>query len=801
MPPKFKPVKVKKEEPKKTPAKGATKPPAKGAPAKGAPAKGAPSKSAPKEEKKERKEGEPIPWAEIDWTKKDEILTLFPKHEQEKIALARAKNVSKTVDLHFSMKQPFSSNYLLSDAHLFLEPGKRICLVGDASCGKSTMLEQIASGTLRDFPKHLHVHHCQELHNTAVDVSVIDAVVLSHEFRNVLLKIQKELKSRIDAKPAPANSKLEAMQANLDFVEFNLVKIKSDDAYVRAAKMLRVLGFDDVGQRKSTNSLSGGLRMRVALCAAFFIEADLLLLDEPTNHLDFPSVLWLENRLRGYRGSYLLISHDRELLENVCTSIIHFAEKKLTNYNMGFAEFEKKRAVLEKKREIEIEKFLQANRNVDPSTPRAKEKADKMAWRDAYQAKMILYAGKFTFPDAVALAPLPDDPPNPKDISLIKITDVRFSYDEKKGLPFIFDTPINLDVTCSTRMGVMGPNGAGKSTLLKLLTKRLIPVSGSVVQHPTATIAYFAQHHAAELNMEQTPIDYMCGVFPEAKAALLRQHLGKVGIIGPMAETRMKALSHGQRSCVIFAKITWICPHLLIMDEPTNFLDLESVDSLIAATNKYTGALLLVSHNRGFLKKCARQYLSVVPGAFNVYDDLKACERATYSFIAELEDTGGAGKIGASALANAAKAGKGAAGLGGGGGMTTGADAPAEGKSEEKPAEGKEEKKEKVEEVKKEEAKPVVEAKPEEVKKDVKEKEEKEEKVKEEVKAEVIIKPSSPTEAKKKVRKEEVKAEEVKTEAAVKKAVEVADVKPKADDPSAERPKTAKKSAKREAKA
>jgi ATP-binding cassette subfamily F protein 3 len=537
----------------------------------------------------------------------------------------------------------------------------------------------------------------------------------------------------------------------LDFIEFNLVKIKAEDAYARASKMLRVLGFDEVGQTKSTNSLSGGLRMRVALCAAFFIEADLLLLDEPTNHLDFPSVLWLENRLRSYRGSYLLISHDRELLENVCTSVIHFAEKKLTNHNLGFAEFEKKLALINKKREVEIEKFLVANRNVDPSTPRAKEKAEKVAWRDAYQAKMILYQGKFTFPDAVALAPQPNDPEDPKDISLIKIEKVRFSYDEKKGLPFIFDTPIDLDVTCSTRMGVMGPNGAGKSTLLKLLKRILIPVSGTVTTHPTATIAYFAQHHAAELDMEQTPIDYMIKVFPEAKAALLRMHLSKVGIVGPMAETRMKALSHGQRSCVIFAKITWICPHLLIMDEPTNFLDLESVDSLIAATNKYGGGLLLVSHNRGFLKKCARQFLSVVPGAFNVYDDLKACERATYSFIAELEDTGGAGKIGAGALAAAAKAGKGAAGLGGGGGMKTGGD----GKTEEKPTE----------EVK---AAPVEEVKPEEPK--------------EEVKAE------KPKAAKKAAKKEAAPAEAAPAEAAP--------VEAKKEEAKAEKPKVAKKGGK-----
>jgi len=394
--------------------------------------------------------------------------------------------------------------------------------------------------------------------------------------------------------------------------------------------------------------------MRVALCAAFFIEADLLLLDEPTNHLDFPSVLWLENRLRGYRGSFLLISHDRELLENVCTSLIWMESKKLVYYNCGFAEFEKKRAEAEKKKDAEIDKFMQMNRNVDPTSMKAKEKAEKQAWQENYQQRQIQLAGKFTFPDIVALPKNEGDPADPKDISIIRIDQVRFSYDVAAGLPFIFDTPIDLNVTASTRMGIMGPNGAGKSTLLKLLTRRLIPVSGTVTHHPTATIAYFAQHHAAELNLEQTPMEYMIMNFPKTKSGELRKHLDKVGINGPKADTRMKSLSAGQRSCVMFAKITFVCPHLLIMDEPTNFLDLESVDSLISATNKYKGALLLVSHNRVFLKKCATHYLSVVPGKFLIFDNMKECERATYSFIQDLEEGVGAGKIGQAALVGSA---------------------------------------------------------------------------------------------------------------------------------------------------
>jgi len=213
---------------------------------------------------------------------------------------------------------------------------------------------------------------------------------------------------------------------------------------------------------------------------------------------------------------------------------------------------------------------------------------------------------------------------------------VTFTYNESTGI-WIFKNPINFNVTASSRIGVMGPNGAGKSTLLKLITDKLKQTTGAISRHPTATVAYFAQHHVQDLDLNLTPIEYMITQFPEEKSGLLRSHLGKVGLIGDKAETRMTSLSGGLRSCVIFARITYICPHLLIMDEPTNFLDLESIDALIAATNKYKGALLLVSHNRGFLLKCAKQFLSVVPGRFLLFDDLKSCERSTYQFIEEME--------------------------------------------------------------------------------------------------------------------------------------------------------------------
>jgi len=184
---------------------------------------------------------------------------------------------------------------------------------------------------------------------------------------------------------------------------------------------------------------------------------------------------------------------------------------------------------------------------------------------------------------------------------------------------------------------------------LKLLTHKLKATEGEVIHHPAFKIAYFGQHSTAELNMETNAIEFMMQAFPKANPAYLRDHLAKTGIVGNVADTRVEGLSYSQRSCIIFAKLTYKAPHLLILDEPTNFLDLESVDSLIGACNKYKGALLLVSHNRDFLKKCATQYLSIVPGRFELYNDMKTAEKATYTFIAEMEE---GVSIGRDALAN-----------------------------------------------------------------------------------------------------------------------------------------------------
>jgi ATPase subunit of ABC transporter with duplicated ATPase domains len=651
--------------------------------------------------------------ANVDWSSMDSIVTTWPSHIQAQLRAEKEnKSLRRGVEIEsFDVKVPFSQQYLFQGAQLKLEPSKRYCLHGDPGTGKSTLFDAIAAttgeGGLKGFPDHLHVHLCQEIEISSDAKRVLETVVESHEFLHTLRTNRATIAARVVAisgKTPAANlnddnavssvadvtptaqpkdaGEYDRLMANLRSIDMRLDSLGSRDAEDRAGKMLRVLGFDEEMQTRSTNALSGGLRMRVALCASFFMEPDILLLDEPTNHLDFPSVLWLENRMRSYRKILVLVSHEREMLERVCTAVISIEKKGLYYYQMGFGAYEKKLEEEELKMAETVEKFLVRNRNVDAASPMAKQKAEYQAWQDEYYAKQIRLQGKFTFPPAEPLEPCvletavvnkveessvpivkveePKAKAAPKkkksaaeeeevDLTtlprsdIVAINTVRFSYNPGV-LPWIFDRPISFTVQyCpeSTRVGVMGPNGAGKSTFLKLLTGRLTATNGSVDRNPKAKVGYFAQHHSAELDMSLTPMEYLKMQFPdELNSGMLRKHLGKVGVSGPLAETRLKSLTHGQRSCVMFAKITYHCPHLLIMDEPTNFLDLASIDSLISATNKYKGALLLVSHNRGFLLKCATQFLSIVPGQFLLFNDLKSCEQSTYTFIADLEAGG-----------------------------------------------------------------------------------------------------------------------------------------------------------------
>eukprot|EP00008_Paramoeba_atlantica_P008929 CAMPEP_0201474896 /NCGR_PEP_ID=MMETSP0151_2-20130828/378_1 /ASSEMBLY_ACC=CAM_ASM_000257 /TAXON_ID=200890 /ORGANISM="Paramoeba atlantica, Strain 621/1 / CCAP 1560/9" /LENGTH=857 /DNA_ID=CAMNT_0047854825 /DNA_START=50 /DNA_END=2624 /DNA_ORIENTATION=- len=574
---------------------------------------------------------------QIDWTKKEQIELLFPAWKRAFLALGgKAASIGAGIDVSLNLKKPYYDKDLFVGTYLEIEPSKRCAVYGINGSGKTCLFEAIASGDLPGFPPHINVHHMKELESNeqADKVSVLDTVLCSHKFRRVLLACQAKLQALLETGDDKYKS---AYEENLRYVEQGLSSVQSDTATKRAQQMLRVLGFDEKGEQAPLSSLSGGLRMRVALASAFFLDAQLLLLDEPTNHLDMPSVLWLENRLRAYKGAFLLVTHDRTLLENVVTSVMLIQDEKLHYFSCGFAEFEKRKKQLDKDRERMIDQYLKKNRNVDPSHhtyPRYKGYRD---WLSARAERRQLMEGKFRFkaPKPLELTP---GATTQAECSLIKVDGVRFSYDVEKNLPFIFDTPISYEVKMGTRVGIMGPNGAGKSTFLKLITGKLQPVEGTITINPEYKLAYFGQHSTKELKMDMSPIEFMIDSFPKANKGDLMFHLGKTSVSDTVANKRIRYLSFSQRSCVIFAKLTFNAPHLLIMDEPTNFLDLESVDSLISAATKFPGGLITVTHNRTFLGKCSKEFLSIVPGAFLEFPDMKTAERATYSFISALEE-------------------------------------------------------------------------------------------------------------------------------------------------------------------
>mmetsp|Transcript_19734 Transcript_19734/g.48266 ORF Transcript_19734/g.48266 Transcript_19734/m.48266 type:complete len:763 (-) Transcript_19734:413-2701(-) len=571
----------------------------------------------------------------VDWTNLESVQTVLPAYKQELLRLQKAgeKNVSKKVEIEmFNLWTPYKDKQLYKQTELILEPRKRHALFGHNGCGKSTLFKAMASGALFDqgFPKHISVLHMQEIETSPDNGTLMETVINSHELLYTLRKARETLKALLEKEPK------DEYKANLEWVQQELTMMKDDTAEERVSKMLKPLGFDEKAQQKNVNELSGGLRMRVALVCAFFQQPDLLLLDEPTNHLDFPSVLWLENRLRGYSGSFLLVTHDRQLLENVCNSVMLIEEKEINYYKMDFKAFEKRKALDDKKKYDEREKFVGRNRNPDPSTPVGRRVAMYKAWIKGYAARQVAIGDMFTFPDPT---PLPNvDPETPKeDVKLIEMKGMTFKYPGTDTM--IFSKPTNCTITWGTRMGIMGPNGAGKSTFLKLLTGRLQPTTGSVNIAEGFKLAYFGQHSAEELDLEMTPFEWMVHKYPEVKQqGKLRHHLKKAGMQDEMSDTRMKGFSGGQKARVIFAQLTYVCPHLLIMDEPTNFLDLESVDSLITACNKYTGAMLLVTHSRHMLHSCGNIYLSITPGRFQFFETISSCERATYSFIKDVEE-------------------------------------------------------------------------------------------------------------------------------------------------------------------
>jgi ATP-binding cassette, subfamily F, member 3 len=333
-------------------------------------------------------------------TDRAQIESLFPFYRREQLRFdGQGKQRSKNVEIdNFNLKSPDGTLDLFVNTKLHVEAFKRCAIFGINGSGKTTLFEAMSTGQVKDWPTYIHVHHMKELeHNPAYDaLSVMDTVLSSHPLRRVLLPIVAHLQSLVATEKD--QEKLKDLQANLEYAEKALANVYGQYAEDTVRSMLRVLGFDETGEKAPLNSLSGGLRMRVALACSFFIKPDLLLLDEPTNHLDMPSVLWLENKLRGYSGSFLLVTHDRTLLENVVTSVMLIEDFQLESFPCDFAEFQKRREKNDAAKEKMMDQFLKRNTNLNPMSPLLKTARQYRAWLQARRDRKLLMHGKFTFP-------------------------------------------------------------------------------------------------------------------------------------------------------------------------------------------------------------------------------------------------------------------------------------------------------------------------------------------------------------------------------------------------------------------
>ena len=493
---------------------------------------------------------------------------------------------------------------LLDRASLTLPAGHRAGLVGRNGTGKSTLLKIIAgelhgeSGRI-DLPRNTRIGMVAQEAPDGPE-SLLDTVLAADTERTALL----------------AEAERATDPHRIAEIHTRLADIQAHTAPARAATILAGLGFDAEAQARPCSDFSGGWRMRVALAAVLFSEPDLLLLDEPTNHLDLEATLWLENFLKNYPRTVLLVSHDRDLLNKVVDKIVHLDRGKLTVYAGGYDRFEKTRAERLANLAAQAAKQEAQRRHMQAFVDRFRYKASKARQAQsrlkaiARMEPIVVEADdewslKFEFPQPDELAP-----------PLITLDCVSVGYEPGKPVLRGLDLRIDMD----DRIALLGANGNGKSTLVKLLAGKLSPMNGTMRRSPKLKVGYFAQHQQDELDLDATPLAILERLMPLANDQKRRAHLGRFGFSQERALTRCGALSGGEKARLLFALMCREAPHIILLDEPTNHLDIDAREALVQALNTYEGAVVLISHDPHLIELTADRLWLVDGGTCKPFD-------------------------------------------------------------------------------------------------------------------------------------------------------------------------------------